>query len=221
MVFKVFQDFKRPDKKLVSKFEKIHPSTYGHKTDKGIIKGLHPLISPAILVGSALTVRIPHIDSTALHVALDYAKPGDVIVVSTSGDYERACWGGIVTYAATKRGIKGAIIDGMVCDLEEIKQLRFKIFSKGVGALTTRILGIEGEIGGDIAIGGTVIHSGDLIWADEDGIVVLEQDEIDGIFEKIKATEDNEINTKKRLDKGESLADISGARKLFKIKGEE
>jgi regulator of RNase E activity RraA len=220
MAFKVFQDFRRPEKDLISKFEKIHTSTYGHKTDKGFIKGLHPLSTPTNLVGNALTVRIPHIDSTALHVALDYAKPGDIMVVSTSGDYERACWGGIVTYAAVRKGIKGAIIDGMICDLEEIKQLGFKIFSKGVGALTTRILGIEGEIGADIAIGGTVIHSGDLIWADEDGIVVLANDEIDNMFEQIKATEDNEINIKRRIDGGESLAIISGAKKLFEIKGE-
>ncbi|MEM3859852.1 MAG: RraA family protein [Candidatus Micrarchaeaceae archaeon] len=215
MNFKIVEDFVRVDTETISKFEKIHPSTYGHLTDKGIIKSLRPIVTPIRLVGSALTVRIPHVDSTAVHVVLEYAKPGDVVVVNTSGDFDRACWGGLVTYAAVKKGINGALIDGMICDLEEIKELGFKIFSRGVGALTTRILGIEGEIGTDIAIDGTVIHSGDLIWADEDGIVVLAKEDIDDIYEKIKATEENEINIKKRIDRGESLAVISGAHKMF------
>ncbi len=213
--FVVNQNFKRISESIIAKFYELQVSTLGHLTDKGFIHGLSPLTSPCKLVGSALTVRIPHLDSTAVHLALDFAQPGDVIVVSTSGDINRACWGGLVSYQAKKKNIAGAIIDGPICDIEEIKSLGFKVFSRGHSALTTRILGIEGEIGVDIAIDGVVIHSGDLVFADEDGVAIIRPEEAENIAEILKAKEDEEIGIKKEIDNGRPLSDISGAAKFY------
>jgi regulator of RNase E activity RraA len=187
-------------------------------TDLVFIRNLKPLFTPIKIVGPALTVKIPHVDSAALHVALDYAEPGDVIVVSMSGDYERACWGGIVTYMAIKKGVVGAIIDGRICDVNDIIKMKFPIFSRGTSPVTTRILGLEGEIGGQIAIEDVVINPGDLVFADEDGIAILTPEKAKFYIEKLESYEKREEEIIKRIDLGESLSEISGAKKYVRVK---
>lgn len=207
------KNFERVDKKLVEAYKKLSVSTLGHFTDMVFIKSLRPNMDRVKLVGPALTVKIPHLDSTAVHVALDYVKPGDVVVVSMSGDMERACWGGFVTYGAVKKKVAGAIIDGRICDLREIDSLNFPVFSRGASPMTTRIMGLEGEIGGTIAVDQVSIRAGDLIFADEDGIAVLDKGNAESYHDMIEEAERSEIAEKARMDRGESPAAISGADK--------
>lgn len=78
---------------LLELYREISPSTIGHMTDFGFLNGLSPLFRPISLLGNAVTVRIPHMDATAIRHALDQAEPGDVLVIDMSGDDQRACWG--------------------------------------------------------------------------------------------------------------------------------
>lgn len=209
--FLVNKQIKRVPPELIEKFRKLHPSTLGHLRDGIFLTSLKPNKRPIKIIGSALTVRIPHLDSTAVHLSLDFAQSGDVIVVSMSGDYSRACWGGMVTYAAIKKGIIGAIVDGSICDVEEITELNFPIFSRGISPLTTRILGIEGEIGFTVAIDGVPINSGDLVFADDDGVAILSQQYAAQIAEELEEKETGENETKRKIDSGTPLSQISGA----------
>jgi 4-hydroxy-4-methyl-2-oxoglutarate aldolase len=196
------------------------PATLGHRTDFGFVRGLTPLLRPMKMLGQATTVRIPHVDSTAVHCALDVAKPGDVVVVDQSGDDERACWGGTVSYAAVKRGVAGAIVQGAITDIQEILDLNFPIFFRGITQLTTRILGIEGAINVPIAVGGVVIRPGDVIFADENGIAVLDPADAAKWAPQLAEKDDPAVSARlrSRIDAGERLADISGARRLFEAK---
>ncbi len=218
MSFIINNNFKRVDPEIISKYKDVSVSTLGHLRDYGFIKSLKPLFHPIKIVGSALTVRIPHLDSAAVHYSLKIAKPGDVLVISTSGDYERASVGGLVTYAAKKKGVSGIIVDGSICDYREIMALNFPVFSRGISPLTTRILGIEGAIGVEIAIDGVPINSGDLIFADDDGIVVLKNSEINDIWKLLAEKEAGEIGIKEKIDNGIDLADITNASKLIEGK---
>ncbi|MGO1655402.1 MAG: hypothetical protein ACTHYJ_10970, partial [Brevibacterium yomogidense] len=74
-------------------------STLGHLTDFGFPTGLTPLYRPLAFVGPAVTVKIPHIDHTAVHIAIDSLRPGDVLVIDQSGDDTRSCFGGMGSYA--------------------------------------------------------------------------------------------------------------------------
>jgi 4-hydroxy-4-methyl-2-oxoglutarate aldolase len=212
-MLRINANFERVDEKLVEAYKKLSVSTLGHFTDVLFIRSLRPNKDRVKLVGPAFTVKIPHLDSTAVHVALDYVKPGDVAVVSMSGDTERACWGGFVTYGAVKKKVAGAIIDGRICDLREINSLGFSVFSRGPSPMTTRIMGLEGEIGGAVAIDQVCIMAGDLIFADEDGIAVLNRENAETYRDIIEEAEKSEIAEKGRMDKGESPAAISGADK--------
>jgi 4-hydroxy-4-methyl-2-oxoglutarate aldolase len=211
LMLRINKDVERVDEELVAAYRKLSVSTLGHFTDMLFIRSLRPNRDRVKLVGPALTVKIPHLDSTAVHVALDYVKPGDVVVVSMSGDTERACWGGFVTYGAVKKNVAGAIIDGRICDIREIDSLNFPIFSRGASPMTTRIMGLEGEIGGSIAIDQVSINAGDLIFADEDGIAVLNKENALSYRAIIEEAESSEIAEKARMDRGESPAAISGA----------
>src|SRR5882672_4719727 len=154
---------------VVDALSRVQTSTLGHLRDYGFPKGLTPIRRPLRFVGPAFTVRLPHLDSTALHVAADELRPGDVLVVDQSGD-TRSCFGGMVSYTAATRGAVGAVIAGAINDVDEILELGLPVFSAGVSALTTRILGIEGAINVPVTVGGAVINPGDVVFGDSDGI---------------------------------------------------
>lgn len=191
-------------------YRKISPSTIGHLTDTGFMKGLHSL-NGGKLVGRAVTVKIPHLDSTAVHIAVNELEPGDVLVVDMSGDYDRAAVGGIVAYATKVRKAAGIVIDGGITDWQELKELQLPIYYRTVSALTTRALGIEGAIHVPVSIGGSVVMPGDLIFGDESGVMTLRGDQLDLLAETIFEKESKENGMKQQLDAGVSLMEITGA----------
>jgi 4-hydroxy-4-methyl-2-oxoglutarate aldolase len=111
-------------------------------------------------------------DSTAPHAAADELRAGDVLVVEQCGD-TRSCSGGMVSFTAATRGAVGAVISGSINDVEEILELGLPVFSLGVSALTTRILGVEGAINVPVTVGGAVVNPGDVVFGDSDGLAVL------------------------------------------------
>lgn len=203
------------DPKIVEALSRVQTSTLGHLRDHGFPAGLEPVSRPLKFAGCAVTVRIPHLDSTAVHVVLDQLRPGDVLVVDPSGDHTRSCFGGMVSYTAAARGAVGAVIDGRINDVEEIRDLGLPVYSRGVGALTTRILGVEGAINVPVTVGGAVVNPGDVVFADSDGVAVLDRGEALDIAEVLRGKEESEPALRARVDDGASLAEASGARALF------
>ena len=209
------------DPSLIDALKRVSPSTLGHLTDFGFMRGLRPNQTRLKLVGPAVTVRIPHLDSTAVHCAIDLVKPGDVIVVDQSGDGDRACWGGGVSHAAHVKGVAGAIVDGAITDLAEIEDLGLPMFYRTVSALTTRLLGLEGAINVPVTVGGVTVRPGDLIFADENGVAVLSVEDAERLAPILAGKEAAEPEMKRKLNQGASLADLSGARRLFEAKRQQ
>lgn len=201
-------------KEIVEALSKVQTSTLGHLRDYGFPSGLTPVQRPLKFVGPAFTVRLPHLDSTALHVAVDELRQGDVLVVEQSGD-DRSCFGGMVAFTASTRGAVGAVIAGSINDVDEITALGFPVFSSGVSARTTRIQGIEGAINVPISVGGVTISPGDIIVGDSDGIAVLSRDEALEVAELLRGKEEAEPALRVRIAAGGLLAEASGALKLF------
>jgi regulator of RNase E activity RraA len=110
-----------------------------------------------------------------------------------SGDEKRACWGEFMTYAAVTKKVAGVIISGCVTDVRPIMELGFPVFSLGVSALTTRTLGIEGEVNTTVSICGVAIHPGDLIVADDDGVFVVNPDQAKEFGEKALEKQQKEL----------------------------
>lgn len=192
----------------------VQTSTLGHLRDFGFVRGLTPNRRPIQFAGTAVTVRLPHMDSTALHVAADHLRPGDVLVVEQSGD-ERSSFGGMVAFTAKTRGAEGVVLAGAMNDFDEVLELGLPVYSRGVSARTTRILGVEGAINVPITVGGVVITPGDAIFADSDGIAVLTEAEIDDIVADLRTKEAAEPGKKIEITAGRQLSEWSGAAKFF------
>lgn len=204
-----------PPAEALQALRQVSVSTLGHLTDFGFPAGLTPLFRPVKFAGPAVTVQIPHIDHTAVHVAIDHLRPGDVLVIDQSGDNTRSCFGGMGSYAARRKRAAGAILSGPVNDVSEVAELGFPVFSRGTAAHTTRLLGLEGSINVPVEIGGAVIQPGDVVFADSDGVAVLSPDTVADVARLLAEKEAAEPEQKRRLDAGASLAELSGARRLF------
>lgn len=191
-------------------------STLGHLRDHGFALGMIPSKRPLKFIGTAVTVRIPHLDSTAVHVAVDLLRPGDVLVIDQSGDHQRSCFGGLVSYAAKAKGAVGAVIDGCINDYDETQAYDFPTLSRGYSPLTTRIGGIEGAINVPVSIGGAIVRPGDVVFADSDGVAFLSPEEAVGLGALLKSKENAEIPARESIAAGGSIAAFSGANKFFK-----
>jgi len=127
------------------------------------------------LCGPALTVKLFPGDNLMLHKALDLAVPGDVVVVDTSESNRNAVLGDLIANKAKHRGIAGFIIDGLIRDLDGVKETGLPVYAKGVTAFGPLHRG-PGELNFQISCGGIVVHPGDIITADQTGITVVRKD---------------------------------------------
>lgn len=127
------------------------------------------------LVGPALTVKVFPGDNLMVHKALDLARPGDVIVVDSSGSVSNAVVGDLIANKAVHRGIAGFIIDGLIRDLDGVKETGLPVYARGVTAFGPLHRG-PGELNYPVACGGIVVDPGDIITADQSGIAVVRQE---------------------------------------------
>ncbi|WP_328830121.1 RraA family protein [Streptomyces sp. NBC_00252] len=134
--------------------------------------GIRSLWTPVPrLAGPAFTVRCPPGDNLMLHAAIHRAAPGSVVVVE-SGDVEYALAGGNVCAVAQRRGIAGFVVDGMIRDVGEVREAGFPVFGRGV----VPIPGVKKAVlplNERVRCGGVAVDPGDVVVADEDGVVVV------------------------------------------------
>lgn len=187
-------------------------ATLGHITDFGFAHGIHPLFRPAKAVGVACTAHIPRVDGSAVHYALGVIEPGEVLVIDTTGETGRACVGGGVAYAAKRAGAAGIVVDGPATDWEELKEVGLPVWCRGITALTTHGLALEGAVQVPVRIGEAVVRPGDVVFADSDGVYFLAPEAVPAIVETLREREAREPGVRARLDAGEKLPDITGAR---------
>ncbi len=134
--------------------------------------GIRPLWGPVPrIAGPAYTVMCPPGDNLMLHAAIHRAEPGSVLVVE-SGDLDYALAGGNVCAVAQRRGIAGFVLDGVIRDLVEVREAGFPVFARGVIPIpgTKKALG---SIGAQVGCGGVQVAPGDVVVADEEGVVVI------------------------------------------------
>lgn len=165
--------------------------------------GIRPLTGTAgRLAGPAFTVRCPPGDNLMVHAAIYRARPGSVIVVDTGGDVDYAVAGGNVMAVAQRRGVAGFVVDGVIRDLAEVREAGFPVFARGVvpkpGAKA-----VLGEHEAAVRCGGVTVHPGDIVVADEEGVVVVPAAERDEVFTAARA--------KLAKDEAQSLEDWESA----------
>lgn len=156
-----------------SEFRDVPPTTLADILGREQVMdiGIRPLWSPTPRVaGPAYTVRCPPGDNLMLHAAIYRAEPGAVVVVE-SGDLDYALAGGNVCAVARRRGIAAFVLDGLIRDLGEVRDAGFPVFARGVIPIPGTKKAI-GTLNGQVRCGGVLVSPGDIVVADEEGIVV-------------------------------------------------
>jgi RraA family protein len=137
------------------------------------------------LVGPACTVKVYPGDNLMVHKVLDIAKPGDVVVIDASGSAEYAVLGDTISMKAWHRGILGFVIDGYIRDLSPIQAMNYPVYARGAMPTGPLHRG-PGEINYPICCGGVVVAPGDIVIADQAGLVVLPQACIEELHDRLR-----------------------------------
>lgn len=208
----------RLTKELINRFNEVEPATIGHYVNYGFMNPtIKSMLDNVKVTGVAFTVKTAGKDSVMVHKAVSLAGEGDVLVIDRSGDTKHACVGGVVAYAANSRKISCIIIDGPCTDIQEIRNLGIPVFATGLSPLTTNVLGQSGEINTTVQCGGVVVEPGDLILADDNGVLVIPKDApYEELLERAEASIIREPKTKALLDAGHTLSSIGKADELLK-----
>ncbi|WP_141731945.1 RraA family protein [Oligoflexus tunisiensis] len=183
-----------------SSFSQLSPTTLADflSTDQVMDIGIRPLWHPMPrIAGPAYPVRCTAGDHLMLHAAIYRAPPGSIIVVE-AGDLDYAVAGGNVCAVAKKHGIAGFIVDGVVRDIGDIRSHEFPVLGRGVRPLPGGKNSIEG-LNVTVRCGGVEVAPGDMVVADEEGVVVIPEERCDDILQRAV--------TKAAKDAAESLED--------------
>src|SRR6266540_4203089 len=173
--FRVYRRSARPDAALIQRFLTVHSADLSDAMNRAgtMDRGIEPIFSPMRrIVGPAVTVSAPTGAFKIVKIGMEQARRGDVLVVNARGVTNGALIGGNVARGLLHRGLAGFISDGAVRDPSEIRELGFATFARGVTTVMGPIDG-PGEVNVPIACGGVVVNPGDIIVADEDGVVAV------------------------------------------------
>jgi regulator of RNase E activity RraA len=178
--------------------------------------GLHPYHRPGktTMAGTAVTARSRAGDNLTYLRALEFCRPGDVLVIDAGGDLNNAGVGGILSFYAAHIGVVGVVIDGALRDVAEIRERDFPVYARGVTHRGPYKDG-PGEINVPISVGGMVVHPGDIVVGDQDGLLAIPQPGIEALIDRARAHLEAEAKTIQAMKEGRwdrSFIDVLEAR---------
>lgn len=205
----------------------ISVATIGHLLWDGFLdhRTIRAMQPNRRIIGSAVTLRLPSPDTALLHHVTGQVRPGDVVVIDRAGDTRMACLGGNVALALSLAGAEGAIVDGPICDPDEIRDHGFAVWAQGVSPITTRRTDPPmGSMNVPVTCAGVTVHPGDLIIADESGVLCMSRSRAADIAAAVKAKEEVSALRREQLRGRENgLGQLTGANErveTYRLQGE-
>jgi 4-hydroxy-4-methyl-2-oxoglutarate aldolase len=216
----VVTNIARADREAVDGLGKLGVSTVHEAQGRTHLldPALRPVYAGARLAGTAVTVSLPPGDNWMVHVAVEQCAEGDVLVIAPTSPSQAAYIGDLLATTLTTRGVRGVIVDAGCRDVADLTAMRFPVWSRHVSAFGC-IKTTLGSVNVGVVCAGQWIEPGDVVVADDDGVVVVPRDRAPDVLQAAQAREQREAGIRRRYRDGELGLDMNDMRGPLAAKG--
>lgn len=180
--------------------------------------GISPIQSGVRVAGSAVTVTVAPGDNTTIAVAVEQCREGDLLVVTPTAPSDMGYFGDLLATSLQARGVRGLVMDAGVRDIADLRDMGFAVWTRHVSAAGT-IKGTLGDVNVPISIAGQIVHPGDAVLADDDGVVIVPRARVAEVVESARRREEKEALARTRYLSGEIALDVNDMRGLITAAG--
>jgi len=200
----IVREIERPDPEIVSELRKAGVATVHEAAGRTGLMGpsIRPIQDGTRIGGPAVTVLCPPGDNMMIHAAVEVVRPGDVLVVATTSRSTDGMFGELLATSLRQRRCAGLVIDSGVRDVSDLRDMGFGVWSAAIHAQGT-VKATPGSVNVAIVCGGVGVHPGDVVIADDDGVVVVPKARAPEVSEAAIERLAREVETRRRLQAGE------------------